>query len=114
MLLVKHRVNTIELLKKTPKNIGVEIDIRSYNEDLILHHEPFSKGVSFNDWLKFYEHSFIILNVKEEGLEEKVLLKMKENNVKDDFDEFDNFKSLHQDIKKEKDDNDFGGFENFK
>lgn len=85
MLLVKHRVNTIELLKKTPKNIGVEIDIRSNGEDLILHHEPFSKGISFNDWLKFYEHSFIILNVKEEGLEEKVLLKMKENNVKDFF-----------------------------
>lgn len=85
MILIKHRVNTIESLKETPNNRGVEIDIRSYNEDLILHHEPFSKGITFDDWLKFYEHDFIILNVKEEGLEDKVLVKMKENNVKDFF-----------------------------
>jgi hypothetical protein len=30
-LIVKHRVNTIKTLKKTSKNLGVEIDVRTYD-----------------------------------------------------------------------------------
>ena len=41
---ILHRVNTIALLEKTPSNLGVEVDIRSNGENLILHHDPFKQG----------------------------------------------------------------------
>ena len=69
MLFIKHRCNTISQLRDISKDYGLEIDLRSYKKDLILNHEPFEKGILFRDWLKFYNHKFLILNVKEEGLE---------------------------------------------
>ena len=64
-----HRVNTIQALKKVPKNFGVEVDIRSIGKSLIMHHDPFKEGDSFIDLLNFFNHGTLILNVKEEGLE---------------------------------------------
>ena len=34
MLIIKHRINTIKKLRKTPNNFGVEIDLRSKNKDI--------------------------------------------------------------------------------
>lgn len=82
---ILHRVNTIALLKKTPKNLGVEIDIRSYGENLIIHHDPFKKGELFEDWIKLYNHGTLILNVKEEGLENSILKLMIKYNIEDFF-----------------------------
>ncbi|MDA8691942.1 hypothetical protein N9M18_02300 [Candidatus Pseudothioglobus singularis] len=85
MNIILHRINTIELLNKTPINFGVEIDIRSNSKDLILHHDPFSDGELFKNWLKFYNHGTLILNVKEEGLEHAILKLMKKNKIKNYF-----------------------------
>jgi hypothetical protein len=82
---ILHRVNSIDLLNKAPKSFGVEIDIRSNNDNLILHHDPFQEGELFDEWLTFFNHQTLILNVKEEGLEERVLKKMDENNIDDFF-----------------------------
>ena len=38
---IMHRVNTITMLRETPTIFGVEIDIRSNTDSLILHHDPF-------------------------------------------------------------------------
>ena len=46
-----HRVNSINELKKIKKSYGVEIDIRSNGSKLILNHEPFVKGESFNNYI---------------------------------------------------------------
>ena len=73
MIIIKHRVNTIEELIKTPNNLGVEIDLRSFKDKIIIHHEPFIDGVSFDEWIKHYKHNFLILNVKEEGLENSIM-----------------------------------------
>ena len=73
MIIIKHRVNTIEELRKTPNNLGVEIDLRSFKDKIIIHHEPFIDGVSFDEWIKHYKHNFLILNVKEEGLENSIM-----------------------------------------
>ena len=54
MLFIKHRCNTISELKNTSKNNGVEIDIRSYKNNLILNHEPFEDGILLKDWLCFF------------------------------------------------------------
>lgn len=84
-LLIKHRINTINNLKKTDKKYGLEIDIRSWGQKLILSHDPFKAGTNFEKWLSYYNHSFLILNTKEEGLEKKVLSLMNKFKIKNFF-----------------------------
>jgi hypothetical protein len=69
---IVHRRNTKNLLLDTDKKYGIEIDLRSYKNEIILHHDPFKEGHLFNDWIKHYDHGTLILNVKEEGLEIEV------------------------------------------
>lgn len=73
MLFIRHRINTLEDLKTVPESMGIELDLRDQGGALILHHDPFSTGILFEDLLKAYRHAFIILNIKSEGIEEKVL-----------------------------------------
>ena len=82
---ILHRVNTIEMLKKTPSSLGIEVDIRSFGEDLVIHHDPFIKGELFENWIKSYRHGTLILNVKEEGLEDKLLKLMKDYTIDNFF-----------------------------
>ena len=84
-LLIKHRVNTINNLKKTDKKYGLEIDIRTWKQKLILSHDPFKAGTNFEQWLNYYNHSFLILNTKEEGLEKKVLSLMNKFKINNFF-----------------------------
>lgn len=85
MMLVNHRVNDIEKLQKTPKNCGVEIDLRPYKDRIILNHEPFKDGVDFEEFLKHYNHKLLILNVKSEGIEQRVLDLVEKYYIKDYF-----------------------------
>lgn len=85
MLKIAHRVNTIEKLRTVPEEYGVELDIRYEGNNLILHHEPFTDGELFEDYLKAYKHKFIILNVKSEGIEEEVLRLIKKYSIEDYF-----------------------------
>jgi len=85
MTLIAHRKNTISELQSTNKNYGVEVDIRSLGHNLILHHDPFEDGTLFADWIKYYAHKTLILNIKEEGLEERVLDLMYLHNIHDYF-----------------------------
>ena len=68
MIIIKHRVNKIKELKKTSKNYGVEIDLRSNSKNIILNHDPYLNGEKFSEWIKVFKHKLIVLNVKEEGL----------------------------------------------
>jgi len=69
MQIISHRRNTIEELRATPTQYGIEMDLRSYGDRLIVHHEPFVDAVDFEEWIKHYQHKTLILNVKEEGIE---------------------------------------------
>jgi hypothetical protein len=83
--IIAHRRNTIEELKGTPTEYGVEVDIRSNNGQLIIHHDPLKAGDNFEEWIKDYRHSTLILNVKEEGLEARLIELMKQNHITDYF-----------------------------
>lgn len=72
MIICKHRVNTSSDLKLVSKEFGIEIDLRSNLDELYLSHDPFTAGEKFEDWLEHFNHAFLIVNVKEEGLEFKV------------------------------------------
>lgn len=82
---IAHRVNTIDALKELPKIYGAEIDIRPYAEELTIHHDPYVKGDSFDEYLTHYQHGTLILNVKAEGVEHRVLELLKQNNITDYF-----------------------------
>ena len=85
MLIIEHRINTIESLVKIGKKRGVEIDLRSYKTKIVLEHEPFLESVSFESWLEHYDHKFLILNIKEERIEYKVMKILKVRNIKNYF-----------------------------
>lgn len=50
----------------------MEVDIRDYNNNLILNHDPFKTGENFLNYLKHFKHKFIIINIKSEGIESRV------------------------------------------
>ncbi len=85
MILVRHRRNTPEELAATPREYGIEVDIRSQGADLVIHHDPFVHGGRFEDWLAGYAHGTLIANVKEEGLEERVLAALARRGIEDFF-----------------------------
>ena len=85
MLRILHRVNSKKELLNTPREFGVEIDIRSNKENLYLHHDPFMNGEDLKGWLEGYNHSGLILNVKEEGLELKLIDLMKKHKIDNYF-----------------------------
>ena len=82
---IAHRRNTIEQLQATPSEFGVEIDLRSEGGRLVLHHDPFVAGEDFEAWLEHFHHGTLILNVKEEGLEDRVLSLMAARGIADFF-----------------------------
>jgi len=87
LIIIKHRRNTIKSLRTTPNKYGIEIDLRSdpAKKNIYLHHNPFKKGVKLSKWIQFYNHKLLILNVKEEGLEKKILSILKKKNVTNFF-----------------------------
>lgn len=85
MKLISHRRNTIQDLNATLQKYGVEVDIRSRGEQLIIHHDPFVAGESFEDWIAAYQHGTLILNIKEEGLEARLIALMKLYGIDDYF-----------------------------
>jgi hypothetical protein len=73
MEFIAHRINTIEELKQISTEYGVEIDLRDFEDRLILQHDPFTQGEDFEEYLKHYNHGTMILNIKSERIEYKVL-----------------------------------------
>lgn len=73
MEFIAHRINTVEELRKVPEEYGVELDLRDHGDKLILQHDPFKDGEDFEEYLKHYKHGTMILNIKSERIEHKVL-----------------------------------------
>ncbi len=73
MQYISHRVNTVAQLAETPVTNGVELDLRDRGDRLILQHDPFSDGEDFSEYLTQYRHGTMILNIKSERIEYKIL-----------------------------------------
>lgn len=82
---IAHRINTVSELKTLPKEFGVEIDLRDSAGDLILQHDPFIEGEKFSDYITHYQHGTMILNVKSERIEHKVLELLEKYDITDYF-----------------------------
>lgn len=85
MIIVRHRRNTRAELRATSPEFGIELDLRSRGETIIVHHDAFADGEDFEDWLDDYRHRLLILNVKEEGLEDRLIALMRERGIQDWF-----------------------------
>ena len=85
MILIAHRRNTRQELINTPVHYGIEIDLRSYGSQLIVQHEPFVTGELFEEWLSAFRHQTLILNVKEEGLEPRLIELMDNHQIQNYF-----------------------------
>jgi len=83
--IIMHRINSTIELSSIESSFGVEVDVRSFNDELICAHNPFKGGELFEDWLNSYRHSFLIINIKEEGIEEEVIRIMDERNLSNYF-----------------------------
>jgi len=85
MIFCSHRINTIKQLKKIPTNFGIEIDVNTYLDKLILKHDPFGSGDLLKNFLNFFNHKFLIINVKTEGLEKNILNYLIKHKIKNFF-----------------------------
>lgn len=85
MKLIAHRRNTVAELQATPQDYGVEVDIRSQGQRLVIHHDPYVEGEDFLTWIAAYRHGTLILNVKEEGLEARLIDIMRAQHIDDYF-----------------------------
>jgi hypothetical protein len=86
MLFTCHRINTINELKNISTANGIEIDLRDdIYGNIYLHHDPYLMGEKFDDFLNNYKHSFIILNIKSEGIEFKIMEILKKFKITEYF-----------------------------
>jgi hypothetical protein len=85
MILIAHRVNTVEQLERTPLAYGVEVDIRDRGADIVLQHDAFKDGEGLEDYLRHFRHRFLILNVKCEGIEEQAIRLARDRGIEDFF-----------------------------
>jgi hypothetical protein len=83
---ISHRVNTVKDLKNTPIEFGVELDLRdNIDGSIYINHDPFVPGENFEDYLREYQHGTMILNIKSERIEYKVLDLLKKYNIEKYF-----------------------------
>ena len=85
MKIINHRINNTNELRTLNESQGIELDLRYHKSEIILHHDPFSKGEKFEKFLTKFNLNLIILNIKSEGIEEEVLRLVKKYNVPDYF-----------------------------
>ena len=85
ILFYSHRINTSKELLTIPNHYGIEIDLRDENNNLILAHDPFTSGEKFDDFLQQYDKHSIILNIKSERIESRVLASLKQYKIENYF-----------------------------
>ncbi|MCI8681480.1 MAG: hypothetical protein HFH50_00550 [Lachnospiraceae bacterium] len=83
---IAHRINTVKELKSLPVEYGVELDLRDdLNGRIYIQHNPFEPGEDFEEYLKEYHHGTMILNIKSERIELKILEMLPKYDVKSYF-----------------------------
>jgi len=86
MEFIAHRINTLDELLKLPTEYGVELDLRDdLNGRIYIQHNPFEAGEDFEEYLKHYHHGTMILNIKSERIELKILEMLPRYDIKSYF-----------------------------
>ncbi len=86
MKYIAHRVNSLEELRALPAEYGAELDLRDdLNGNIYISHNPFESGEGFENYLSGYHHGTMILNVKSERIEHKILELLEKYRITDYF-----------------------------
>jgi hypothetical protein len=83
--LYRHRVNTVRDLEPVPLTFGIEFDLRSDGDRVIVTHDPFTDGPTIDEFFPHIGPRPCIFNVKCEGVEEAVMACAKKNGIEDFF-----------------------------
>jgi hypothetical protein len=83
--LYRHRVNTVSELESVPQYFGLELDLRSDGDRVIVTHDPFTDGPPIEDYFPRVGARPCIFNVKCEGVEGRVLKLAKQWGIEDFF-----------------------------
>jgi hypothetical protein len=82
---IYHRVNSLSQAATVQRISGAEIDLRLSFGEVIVAHDPYELGCTFTDWLKVFSGDFVVLNLKEMGIEEIVLTKLQSQRPELDY-----------------------------
>ena len=89
ILYIAHRINTIDELKSIPDDIGIELDLRddsnSTDKKLYIQHDPFVPGEDFEHYLQEYKNKYMIINVKSERIEHRIIELLVKYGIEDYF-----------------------------
>jgi hypothetical protein len=72
-------------LKSTPSNYGIEFDVREGVDGIVVTHDPWSPSLPIEEFLSCVSHSFYIVNIKSEGIEDRMLDLLKKYRIDDYF-----------------------------
>ena len=81
----RHRVNTIDALETVPEGVGIEFDLRSDGDRVIVTHDPFTDGPTIEEFFAKIGARPCIFNVKCEGIEERVIREAEKRNISEFF-----------------------------
>ena len=68
----RHRINTLEALEGVALDHGIEFDLRSSGNDVLVTHDPFTTGPPIEEFFPRIGPRPCIFNVKTEGIEDRV------------------------------------------
>lgn len=83
-MLIAHRINTLEQLEALPLAVAIEFDVRDSAGLLIVEHDPFvphQTSLQLEWFLDKVGDRFLIVNIKSEGIEHRVLTLLKEHSI---------------------------------
>lgn len=85
--IIAHRINDVATLQNLPQHYGAEIDLRDAGESIVLEHDPFvvSKKEILDEFLQHYQHGTLILNIKSERIEERILDLLRQSRLQNYF-----------------------------
>jgi hypothetical protein len=83
--LYRHRVNTVTDLETVPGDMGIELDLRSSGNDVLVTHDPFTDGPTIEEYFPRIGRRPCIFNVKCEGIEARVRDLAQKHGIEDWF-----------------------------
>ena len=81
----QHRVNTLDALRALPLDVGLEFDLRSDGDEIVVTHDPFTRGPTIAEFFPHIGARACIFNVKCEGIEARVLEMAQRHGIVDFF-----------------------------
>lgn len=83
--LIYHRVNSLQQAGLIENNAGAEIDLRLSFGEIVIAHDPNQPGCTLIDWLEVFSGDFVVLNLKEMGIEQIVLSQLQRQRPELDY-----------------------------